>query len=171
MPSASLVGSASWRAYLAGHVQRWHTNPALAWTGQTVGHHQWGVACLILMLFPGEATSFLLREALTHDCGEGGTCDLARPVRSRYPHLAHAADEAGEAERLDLGFPAAPLTHRERGILGLCDRLEAILFVAARTPHLLDRDDWRQARDEVLARARALGVGVAVDALLVAAGL
>ncbi len=153
--------------YHSGFVQRYAQNPQMAWTGQTLGHHQWAVTTLIFALFPDEVNLALIWEALHHDAGEMGSCDAAYPAKQRHPRMAEAIGEAEAAERVEMGIPEAQLTERETAILKLCDRLESYLFASVRTPWVLTRvQDWPELRQACLDMACVLGVGKKVEEML-----
>lgn len=141
----------------SGFVQRYHSNPDLAWTGQTNGQHQWGVAVLLLQLFP-DTSMAALREALLHDTGEMGAADVSAPAKRRHPLMGEAAAVAERLERRALGVPEAVLTITERDRIKLCDMLEAYLFVSVRAPWVLQGDGWPKDRAWLLQQAAALGV-------------
>jgi len=141
----------------SGFVQRYHSNPDLAWTGQTNGQHQWGVAVLLLQLFP-DTSMTALREALLHDAGEMGAADVSAPAKRRHPQLAVAAAAAEAIERRALGVPEADLLMMERDRIKLCDSLEAYLYVSVRAPWVLDGDGWPEMRARIMQDAAALGV-------------
>lgn len=160
-----------YETYRSGHVARFHGNPEMAWTGQTLGHHQWGVSMLLCALFPDRVTMPLLWEALHHDTGEMWTCDMSYPAKRRYPDVAVALADAEADARAWMGVPEAALTEDEEAMLKLCDRLESLLFARVRTPHVLQGDGWPEVRTAVLGAAWTLGVGAEVEGLLREAGV
>jgi 5'-deoxynucleotidase YfbR-like HD superfamily hydrolase len=157
--------------YDSGFVQRYAQNPKMAWAGQTLGHHQWGVAVLLLALFPDEANLALVWEALHHDAGEMGSADVSYPAKRKHKALATAVADAEGEERFQMGVPEAVLTERETAMLNLCDRLESLLFASVRTPWVLSGEGWVMSRDDVFAMAVDLGVADAVERLLTEAGV
>jgi 5'-deoxynucleotidase YfbR-like HD superfamily hydrolase len=159
-----------WTLYRTGFTQRYHGNAEMAWTGQNNGHHQWGVTVLMMRLFPDEMNLALVWEALHHDTGETGSCDMNSPAKRKYPDAAAAVAEAEWQERFEMGVPEAVLTAREQGVMALCDRLESLLFARVRTPWVLSGDGWPEQRADLLGRAEALGVLDAVEGLLQEAG-
>jgi 5'-deoxynucleotidase YfbR-like HD superfamily hydrolase len=161
----------AYQTYRTGFVARYHQNPDLAWTGQTNGHHQWGVTMLLFRLFPDEVNLAVVWEALHHDTGEMGSCDASYPAKMKHPAMAKAVAEAEFAERLDIGVPEAELTEREAAMLKLCDRLESLLYARVRAPWVLSGDGWPEMRVKVVGDAWALGVGAEVEGLLKEAGL
>jgi 5'-deoxynucleotidase YfbR-like HD superfamily hydrolase len=161
----------SYALYRTGFVQRYAQNPEMAWTGQTLGHHQWGVAVLILKLFPEDANMPLVWEALHHDTGEMGAAEASYPAKQKHSLMGKAIEDAEWNERFDLGVPEAVLTPREADILSLCDRLESLLYARVRTPWVLSGDGWPELRACVIEMAGWLGVGAEVEGLLQEAGV
>lgn len=158
--------------YRSGFVQRYASSPELATFGQTNGHHQWGVAVLMFSLFGDRIDNMaVVWEALHHDTGEMGACDVSYPARQKYPALAQAASAAEFEERMYLGVPEAQLTEDETAMLRLCDRLESILFASVRAPWVLQGDGWPEMVSQIKGAAWALGVGAEVEGLLKEAGL
>lgn len=146
------------KLYRTGFGQRYAMNPEMAWTGQTLGHHQWGVAILLLELFP-DCSMATLKEALLHDTGEPGAgADVSAPAKAKYPALAEEAHIAEMNERSemdvaqDLSFPCDHLA------IMLCDKLEAYMFARVRCPHVLSRDGWPECRSKIIGLAARLGV-------------
>ena len=153
--------------YLSSFVRRWHTDARLAPTGQTLGHHQWGVATLILTLHPNPSRSLILA-ALTHDAGELLTGDVPYAFKKFYGGggVADAVEIAGEAERDDmLGF-TLEIEDTEQEWLEMCDRLESVLYVAVHDPDRLRQDGWKKVRAQIEGWAFHLGVAGPVVALL-----
>lgn len=161
----------TYRLYRSGFVQRYSQNPDMAWTGQTLGHHQWGVAILLLQLFGEEVNMVVVWEALHHDTGEMGAADVSYPAKKKYPEMAQAVADAEINERIDMGVSEAWMMAREVDMLKLCDRLESLLFAAVRTPWVLSGDGWPELRADVQEMAERLNVGDEVAALLKEAGL
>ena len=157
--------------YRTGFVQRYAQNPEMAWTGQTLGHHQWGVTVLLLRLFGDKVNLAVVWEALHHDTGEMGSCDASYPAKQRHPAMAAAIREAETVERVEMGVCEAVLTENETAMVKLCDRLESYLYASVRTPWVLERDGWPELRATIEGSAFALDVGGEVAALLKEAGV
>lgn len=154
------------QVYRSGYVQRYHGNPEMAWTAQTDGHHQWGVAILLLGLFGDRVNLALVWEALHHDTGEMGTADMSAPNKRRYPALAEQHAAAERAERENMGVPEAWLPPDELAMLKLCDGLDAWLHARIRCPWVLQGDGWPKMRLDLLRESARLGVGAEVEELL-----
>ena len=146
------------RLYRTGFGQRYAMNPEMAWTAQTLGHHQWGVAVLLLELFP-DCSMETLKEALLHDTGEPGAgADVSAPAKAKYPKLAEAVTDAEHAERAELGATWSLLHVREHLAIELCDKLEAYLFAKTRCPWVLGGDGWPEGKARIIGLAARLGV-------------
>jgi 5'-deoxynucleotidase YfbR-like HD superfamily hydrolase len=144
--------------YRSGFVQRWHQNPEMAHTGQTLGHHQWGCAMLLAQLHPGPSTALLLA-TLMHDVGEYATGDMSYTAKQKHVELAVALAKVEHAEAERITEHSFVLTNEDRRWLRLVDRLESYLFVKTREPRLLDQPDWIECREIVMRLAHQLGVG------------
>lgn len=157
--------------YKTGFTQRYHSNAEMAHLGQTNGHHQWGVAVLMLRLFGDRIDNLaVVWEALHHDTGETGAADVSYPAKQKYPALAEAAAEAEEQERISLGVCEAVLTDEETAMLKFCDRLESYLFASVRAPWVLGRDDWRKLKHWLEGESFRLNVAAELRALFEEAG-
>ena len=157
--------------YRTGFGQRYAVNPDLARHGQTLGHHQWGVATLLLTLFP-DCRKEVLVEALLHDTGEPGAgCDMASPAKRRYPEVATALAMAEYIERRQIGTLVEDLTDREHAQVRLCDGLEAYLYVSVVAPWVLAGAGWPEMRIRLEQQAWGLDVAAAVLGLLREAGV
>ena len=66
--------------FRASFVRRWHTNPDLAQTVDTLAGHGGRVARIILNLWP-DASKALLQWALVHDDGESVVGDVPAPAK------------------------------------------------------------------------------------------
>lgn len=155
------------KLYKSGFVQRWHQNPNMAHFGQTDAAHQWGVAALLLMLNP-DASKQLIIACLTHDVGELDAGDLSGPFKQEYPELAnqHAAIERKHRKAILGSIEKLALNEKEHLWLDLCDRLEAALFVAQKSPHTLAKQGWPESLKKIGKMATVLECGEQVQALL-----
>lgn len=159
------------KIFRTGFAQRYAMNPEMARHGQTLGQHQWGVATLLLTLFP-DCRKEVLVEALWHDTGEPGVgCDMAAPAKRCYPEIATALAMAEYIERRQIGTLVEDLTEIEQAQVILCDRLEAYLYVSVAAPWLLDGDGWPEMRAGLEQQAWGLDVAAEVIGLLREAGL
>lgn len=152
--------------YRTGFTQRYHGNAEMAWMGQTNGHHQWSVAVLLLTLWPDTPLD-AVREALLHDTGETGACDMSAPAKQKYPEAAAAILTAELRERAEMGVPEVEnLSDRQWRRIKFCDRLERYLFAKTRAPWVLFRDGWPQLRTQLMKDARSLHVKDVVERML-----
>ena len=149
--------------FRAGRTRRWHANAEMVDTCDHTDGHGGRVARLICALEP-DASAALLRAALAHDDGEQLVGDVPGDFKAANPGFARTLDDLERSERIRLwgACPVAALDDRERQLLKLCDRLDALMWVAWHRPALLARWDWQRARGDVLAMAVSLGFHEAV---------
>lgn len=148
--------------YRSGSVRRWHANPDLAHTGQTLADHHGRCVQLLLALCPEEELSLDLIVAVAHhDVAERWVGDLPWPFKAAFPEVAeaHAAAEAAILViEAGVDFSIDP---REVRWLKLVDRLDAYLYAATHAPHVVAGADWAEAREEIVRAAWGLGPNVA----------
>jgi len=148
-------------AYLAAMALRWHVNPHLSHTRQTLGHHGAAAAILAHALWPDDAE--LLWACIAHDLGESATGDVPSPGKQDNPDLALMLVSI-EAAALD----AMGISYQPSDRLDLVDRLEAYLWMMHYAPAQRLTPEWRKALAWIEGMALEQGVGVAnaVQAIL-----
>ena len=112
--------------WASGKVQRMHALPIIS--PQCLAEHQWGVAYLIMAIWP-EAPSRFLMAALTHDMGEYKAGDIPAPVLWNNPELVKAVEQLEASFRSSV-LPKdyyAELNDTEKKLLEVFDRLEFCL--------------------------------------------
>lgn len=154
--------------YLSNETRRWHANPVMARTGQTIADHQCRAAQLLLALHP-LARPPLIYYVLHHDVGEALAGDLPQPFKAANADVAaaHAAVEAQLCARILRG-PLPQLTPQEADWAKLVDMLEAALFTLfhALPEYHRPGSGWVSTEAEIMRRARALGCAGAVRGLI-----
>ena len=110
-----------------GRVERFHTIP-ITGNKQTVAAHSWGVASLMLELFPKDAKNpELLKACLYHDMRECFVGDVPAPTKWRFKEMAHLHSEAEEEVLKESGFQW-DLSYREEYLLKVVDMLELLFY-------------------------------------------
>lgn len=154
--------------YLSGETRRWHANPVMARTAQTITDHQCRAAQLLLALHPA-ASPALVYTVLHHDVGEALAGDLPQPFKAANPALAvyHAEVESMLCVRI-LGQGMPGLNGVEQDWAKLVDVLEAALFTLfhALPEYYRPGSGWLATEVEILHRAALLGCEGAVRALI-----
>jgi 5'-deoxynucleotidase YfbR-like HD superfamily hydrolase len=141
----------------SGYQRRWHSNPDIAHTAETTGHHHGQVAQIIMALHPDPSRD-LIDAALHHDCGEMGLGDVSATAKRENPHLAALLDTIEARNRAAMGLHWR-ITRDEARWLKFADRLSAFAWMLQMTPHLAGDDEWVVAGE--LLRVEALSLGVA----------
>lgn len=114
------------QARAGGAVERCHAFRHLG--SYSNAAHSWGVAMLILQLFP-EHFERLAAVALCHDVGEFIVGDIPAGVLRRNPELRFAVKGAEAAVLEGLDLPTEHnLTEQEELVLRTCDRLDFYLW-------------------------------------------
>jgi 5'-deoxynucleotidase len=148
------------KAFHAGFVRRWHTNPYLAHTVDRIDGHSARVARIILMLHPAPSAG-LLAAALIHDDGESVVGDLPGPFKANLEYASvYALDKIEKnATRAIWGDRVPTLTKDECAWMHMADRLDAYMWCAHHAPDQIDTKEWGKARTEIMDMARDLGCG------------
>jgi hypothetical protein len=148
----------------ATFTRRWHRHARLADTHDPIAAHQGRVALLALVLFPHEHA--LHRAAIMHDMGEAMVGDVPNPVKEANPDLKVALDRIEAQAMTDMGLPAVDLDDRDRDMLRLCDKLDAILWARHHRPELMDDPGWQRDIATVRGLMWRTGVGHLADGLM-----
>lgn len=110
----------------SGDVVRYHANSGIP--VQPMSEHQWGVAVIMLRLFPN-CSKDLLVAALLHDAAEKETGDIPATAKWDNPELKNILSKIEERfnkiHSID-GF--LDLTPEEEKILKICDYLEGMYY-------------------------------------------
>lgn len=145
-----------WRS---GFVRRWHSNPDLAHTGQTNGHHQWGVAVLAMHLFSDDPD--LIKAAILHDVAEINIGDVSGLAKRINHNLKIEIDKAEQENANQLG-----VKYLTDDRLKLCDMIDAYLWAKHHAPHILQSNGWPDQVEYMFALAMVLGVDADLGVLL-----
>lgn len=141
----------------AASVRRWHQNPALAHTHQTIADHQGRCVLLLLALHPAPSLA-LLRAVATHDIGERVAGDLSADFKRAAPVIAARHAEVEADARAELFAPDLPLTEEEVAWMKLVDLLDAHCWCLAYAPSEYWRLEagWSRAESDLFDRADRL---------------
>lgn len=152
------------RAWRAGRVRRWHTNPHLSRTDDYVDGHAARVAVIAMTLYPEISRDGIIF-ALTHDHGEHAVGDMSYMVKIAKPEIAAELEEMEDSERAEMGFGSLE-DEKERKIVKLSDWLDAWLWMFHHEPHLAGRKDWAQQLSAAMSMANDVGVSASVRRLV-----
>jgi 5'-deoxynucleotidase YfbR-like HD superfamily hydrolase len=107
-----------------GNTRRYHTMPTLQ--QDTVGHHSYNVACVIMALRP-DCRKELLMAALKHDMAEHRVGDMPAPAKRSMGIREMFADHEGEV-MAQAGVVQSVLLPEEQWVLRFADALDGLRF-------------------------------------------
>ena len=110
----------------AGEVVRFHAVPTVS--GQTVGHHSFGVATILIALgmMVDPEDRWVVSNAILHDAAELVTGDMPFTVKRSSPELKAHMDRMELQADMDHFLPQTRLSHRQETLLKLADMLEGL---------------------------------------------
>ena len=142
-----------WRATF---LRRWHRNPELAHTADTLAGHQGRVALIIDHYWPS-ARKELIVAALKHDLQESRIGDVCGQAKRDFPALRAELDKAEAQTARDMGI-TLNLSPGEERMLKFADKLDAFMWARHHAPHVLEQDDWQKAIRWLDMEAESLGL-------------
>ncbi len=158
-----------WKVFRHLCVRRWHTHHVMSRHPDYLYGHIGRCACYARLMFPGDHA--LIDAILAHDSGEHATADVASHLKARMPIAFRRWWDDLERDT------AATMWGRQADDcdphrLRLCDKLDAVMWVAANEPRLLREPGWRADMAEVEALGIACGVShLVTPALMEARGM
>lgn len=112
--------------YKGGLTKRFHTADTL--TEQSVAEHSFGVAWVIVLIYPS-ARKELILAALAHDLAEHVVGDVSSPAKRRYPALKAALDAAEGNVLAEVGLDyERGLSDHELRMLKIADMLDGMMY-------------------------------------------
>ncbi len=110
----------------AGEVVRFHAVPTI--TGQTVGHHSFGVAAILVALgmMVDPEDRWVVSNAILHDSAELITGDMPFTVKRSSPEIKAIMDSMEVVAEMDHFLPQTRLSPRQSLFLKLADMLEGL---------------------------------------------
>lgn len=145
------------KAWNAGFVERWHTHPSLAGSGDRNSGHQHRCAILLLLLWPDSSRDAII-DALVHDQGEIDAGDMAHPAKVKHPELRGLLHQVEEQSISEQGFVFGQITDQERARRNFVDLLDSYLWAVRQREELRFRDEWVAQRAKLDHDAEMLGV-------------
>lgn len=106
-----------------GRVRRFHTVPTVA--EHTVGHHSFGVAWFIHLLYRGRPPVHMLIAALTHDLAECEVGDIPAPAKRALN--SEGLEQMEGAVLSAAGIEMPDLSPEERRILKMADCMDGMV--------------------------------------------
>ena len=112
---------------MAGRIRRLHIKP-MNGDEQNIAAHSWGVAMILLDLFPCVSRSCLVF-ALRHDVPEIVTGDVPANVKWQHPGLQNTIEWIEEGFLEKMGWPTdLKDQHEEKTYIRIADRVELLFY-------------------------------------------
>lgn len=129
------------KAWNAGFVRRWHTQPRLVDTIDPCNGHAQRCTVLLLLFWP-DSTRDSIIDTIIHDQGEDDSGDMARPSKQRFPEIKEMMAQV-EAESIEAqGFPTIIVTGTELARRKFVDLLDSYLWMLRHKPQMASRPEW-----------------------------
>lgn len=145
------------KAWNAGFVERWHTHPSLAGSGDRNSGHQHRCAVLLLLLWP-DSTRDAIIDVLIHDQGEIDAGDMAHPAKVKHPELRAMLHDVEEQSISEQGFVFGDLSWEQLERRAFVDLLDSYLWAIRHREELRFRAEWQAQREKLDRDAKRLGV-------------
>jgi len=145
------------KAWSAGLVERWHTHPSLAGSGDHNSGHQHRCAVLLLLLWP-DSTRDAIIDVLVHDQGEIDSGDISQPTKAKHSALRSHLRQIESQSISEQGFVFGPITDEEKARREFVDLLDSYLWAVRQRGGLRFRSEWSAVRIKLDQDAEWLGV-------------
>lgn len=156
------------KAWNAGFVRRWHTQPRLVDSDDRDSGHQHRCTILLLLLWP-DSTRDAIIDSLVHDQGETDSGDLAQPAKVQYPEIAALLAEVEKRSIADQGFTYGPLSDVQKARRQFVDSLDSYLWMLRHAPSLRHRPEWVKQEHGLCSTALELDVMGEYNQLIISA--
>ncbi len=145
------------KAWNAGFVRRWHTQPRLVDFDDRNHGHQQRCTVLLLLFWPDSSRGSII-DVITHDQGEVDIGDIARPVKHAHPEIRELAAGVEHASIIEQGFQLTPITGEELRRRKFVDILDSYVWMLRHKPSIHLRPEWVEQLDFLLSESKALGI-------------
>lgn len=147
------------KAWNAGLVRRWHTQPELCDTIDYDSGHQQRCTIMLLLFWP-DAPRWLIIMTLIHDQGECDAGDMAGPAKAKHPEVRGILQLIEDDSIREQGFPLDHLllTPEEQRKIKFVDYLDSYVWMLRNKSQLSRKVQWAQQLDHLFTEAEALGV-------------
>ncbi len=146
------------KAWNAGLVRRWHTQPELCDTVDYDSGHQQRCTIMLLLFWP-DATREELIDSLIHDQGECDAGDMAAPAKQKYPLIADDLWEVELASIAAQGFTMPHLRGERLRRRKFVDYMDSYVWMLRHKATMRKKPEWERQLAHLISEAEALGIG------------
>lgn len=145
------------KAWNAGFVRRWHTQPFLVDSDDRNSGHQHRCTILLLLLWPDSSRDSII-DTIRHDQGEVDSGDMARPAKQKNPEIRELLKDVEytsiEQQGLNLCDPSELEIRRRKFV----DLLDSYLWMLRNRPEIQHRFEWQGQLEQLVLEATELEV-------------
>lgn len=145
------------KAWNAGFVRRWHTQPRLCDTVDYTSGHAQRCTILLLLFWPDSSRDAII-DTLTHDQGEDDSGDIARPAKIAHPEMREMAGDVETASIQTQGLNLCDPTEKELFRRKFVDLLDSYLWMLRHKPSMKHRPEWKAQYELLLKWSHETGV-------------
>lgn len=150
------------KAWNAGLVRRWHTQPELCDTVDYDSGHQQRCTILLLLFWP-DSTRDAIIDVITHDQGECDAGDMAAPAKRAHPTIRELLDSVELTSIREQGFDFHNITELELRRRKFVDLLDSYVWMLRNKPRMRRKIEWQVQLQSLFIQADALGVSYVFD--------
>lgn len=145
------------KAWIAGFVRRWHTQPQLVDSNDPDSGHQHRCTILLLLFWPDSSRASII-DTLVHDQGECDVGDMARPAKQANPQVRDLLEAVEKQSILEQGFKLIEITDEELSRRKFVDLLDSYIWMLRHKPHMRKFPEWVAQQDLLDKWSSTLGI-------------
>lgn len=145
------------KAWNAGFVRRWHTQPELCDTIDYDSGHQHRCTVLLLLFWP-DAPDWLVIATIIHDQGECDAGDMAGPAKTKHPEISTLLQIIESESIKQQGFSHRELTAEEKRRVKFVDYLDSYIWMLRHKSSMSRKVEWKKQLKELYEMADNLSV-------------
>lgn len=145
------------KAWNAGLVRRWHTQPELCDTVDYDSGHQQRCTIMLLLFWP-DAPRWLIIACLIHDQGECDAGDMAGPAKRKHPEIRTLLQIVESDSVREQGFPQPELTEEEKRRIKFVDYLDSYVWMLRNKSSMAKKQAWMLQLEHLYREAGDLGI-------------
>jgi hypothetical protein len=156
------------KAWNAGFVRRWHTQPELCDHIDYDSAHQQRCTILLLLFWPNSSRSSII-DTVIHDQGECDAGDMAGPAKQKHPEIRDLLNSVEFQSIMEQGFTYSSVTEEEFNRRKFVDLLDSYVWMLRNKCKMARKPEWKSQLDSLYGQAENLNISVRFDTFIQAA--